>query len=215
MANDAFFSESSSTTSSLTVEGKQTKKDRISYESPPTSLQSKPQPNSLAKTLSQKTSSLSPVPPPVTNGSRKDSITPVKNIKHHHAAFSPPRRKKPSSSPERIHSPVSDKNIHSPDYRVKPVISPIRMVSSGESYSDGSVPSPKENGIPEQYRKDFTKHKSRSKHHHHRHHHHRSSKTQHERRHHRRPRGESGHGRRGDDQPPFKIHRTDSDHRYR
>ena len=146
------------------------------------------------------------------NSSRISSPTQVKSVKHRRTSqsVSPPRpplkRRKISplthqyqsplhtsrknnsglrSKPIRSISPLS-KSANQPS---KPVISPIRLASSGESFSDTSPPSPKMNGLPEQYRRNFNKNYNKqqsSGHHHHRHHPRRSGKVdrdKHQRRH--------------------------------
>lgn len=101
------------------------------------------------------------------------------------------------------------KSDHRPS---KPIISPIHFASSGDSYSDTSPPSPKENGLPEQYRRNFNKNYSKQNHHHHHHHrhHHRSGKAYVDKHQHRYQEEDGRGSRRG--QIHSKSRRTEHDH---
>ena len=118
------------------------------------------------------------------------------------------------SSSVTITSQVSPPSINSRS-RISPtagkqkvVISPIRIASSGESNSEESV-SPKENGLPKQYRKNYNKSSGTTTNSRHRHRHSRRSSPERHRDRHRRD--DSGR-RRGYDRP--KARRTEHD-RYR
>ena len=149
-----------------------------STDSPALSLQSKQLPSpSLSQPPSQKTSpqdnpTRSPLPtadPIITNGSGTKNSDSAKRPNPSSTSGPIPKKRKVDSSPEHLPSPVLENNVIIEE-RVKPIISPIRLASGNSSSGSGS--SPRENGIPEQYRQDFAKHKSRSKPHRHRHHHH-------------------------------------------
>lgn len=209
---------------------------KSSSESPAFPAQSKLQPSPLSishKDSPHLSNSISPGSrsAPITNGSKtKDSPkAPTGNPRTSSPSLScppAPKRRKVSSSPEGVSS-YQPREDH-----VKPVISPIhfgidRLISapirmgSEDSNSGASLDgsSPRENGVvPKQYRGDFSKHRSRSKHHGHRHHHDNTaaaSKSRHERRHHH-PREAEGAGRnsRRDHRHSSKRRRTELD-RYR
>lgn len=189
----------------------------------------------FSQKLSPQNSSVSPSGNPLL----KNSVSPIaRNPKHalnNSSPSSPPPKKikiscspdlPPSSSPP----PVPLNSSPATTDHTKPIISPIRVAkkqaaeasynskSFSDSYSEGSEhsPGPRENGIPEQYRRDFSKHKSRSKHHHHhssrsssakghresRHHHHRRHQHQ----------EESGRNRRGHNYQNSKLRRTKGEH---
>ena len=157
-----------------------------------------------------KHNSLSSLPAPLPTGNNHNSRTSppalVKSIKHRRPSHSvsPPPLKKRQTSPfsNHVHSPpffkkkFNSEKLSRPAHSIsplsnmrgqsdnnrpsRPVISPIRLASSGDSYSDTSPPSPpRENGLPEQYRRNFNKTYSNKNHHHrrHRHHHRHSSKA--------------------------------------
>lgn len=187
--------------------------------SPAVAIQSKllPSPSLSQRTSPNNASPLTAANQIITNGGKAKNPVSPKSLKRQTTTISSPapkRKKVGSCSPEAL---VLENSVSS-----KPVISPIRVMgaSSGDTSSEGTGSSPRENGIPEQYRQDFTKHKGRSKVH--RHHHHRSSKPHHERHHHRhhqergrgRDREEVGQDRRRRDQPSSKRRRTEFE-RYR
>lgn len=199
---------------------------------------------SFSQPASQKSSPQNDIPPfslPATanqivanGGKAKGPVSPKRQSNATTATSSPApkKRKVDTLSPDPALSPVieTDKN----EERVKPIISPIRVAkASGSDTSSETGSSPRENGIPEQYRQDFTQHKQRSKahrHHHHHHHHHRSSKPQHDRHHHHRQQERERESRERDrerervrdreddrrrrDQPSSKARRTEYE-RYR
>ncbi len=188
--------------------GVEARKEKGLSESPAltTTIHSKLQPSPLSQaSLTQKASPMQVVSPPppssLANKASNSLLNGSKRPRVSTASFSSPTPAPPSKRRRVSHSTSpSMERSRRMGGSTKPIISPVRCVisskvaaSSGDSYSDTSLPSPVENGIPEQYRRDFSKHstaggsKTRSKHHHHRHRHHRSSsKPRHhaERRHH-------------------------------
>lgn len=184
-------------------------KGKSSSESPAFPAQSKLLPSPLSQSVSHKDSphlsnSISPSSLSAPISKTKDSPKAPSSNAHTSPSSCPPapKRRKVSSSPEGMSSHRSRKDSKE---HVKPVISPIHFgddrpicgpicMGSEDSNSEASQngSSPRENGVlPKQYRGDFSKHSSRSKHHGHRHHHHSNtaaptaaSKSRHERRHH-------------------------------
>lgn len=200
---------------------------------------SKLQPSPLSHSTSHKDSpnivstsaTPNPLAAPITNGSKtKDGPSP-KALAHPRTS-SPsscppaPKRRKFSTSPE-----VAAARGRSAEGRLKPVISPIHFgndrqirgpiqVGSGDSNSEASVSSPRENGVvPKQYQGDYSKHRSTShsnKHHRHRHHHHSSGAAKSRRHeHHQHQRGEErGRNSRREQHQSSKRRRTELE-RYR
>lgn len=193
--------------------GTEAGKEKSRSESPVTltTVHSKLQPSPLSqssnahKASPQKPTTSSSPPAPANssstllNGNKRSQVSDTASSPTPTSA-PPPKKRRVSRST----SPTMQKA------RTKVIISPVRCVtstkvaaSSGDSYSDSSLPSPVENGIPQQYLRDF-KHnsKGRTKHHHHHRHHHRDRSSHHhdDRRHHRSRREEEGdrdRGRRG------------------
>lgn len=198
---------------------------------------SKLQPSPLSHSTSHKDSpnivstsaTPNPLAAPITNGSKtKDGPSPKASA--HPRTSSPsscppaPKRRKFSTSPE-----VAAARGRSAEGRLKPVISPIHFgndrqirgpiqVGSGDSNSEASVSSPRENGVvPKQYQGDYSKHRSHSnKHHRHRHHHHSSGAAKSRRHeHHQHQRGEErGRNSRREQHQSSKRRRTELE-RYR
>ena len=216
--------------------GAEAGKEKSMSESPAntmTTFHSKLQPSPLSQSaLTQKASPQKITSSPsanssntLLNGNKRSHVTDTTSSPTPASTLPPKKRRRVSRST----SPSMQKS------RSKPIISPVRCLpsskvaaSSGDSYSDTSLPSPVENGIPQQYLRDFSKHassgdgsKSRSRHHHRRHHHHSSSKSHRDhhpdRRHHRRREEEPGERGRRDyhtSSSSSKSRRTEPD-RYR
>lgn len=195
------FVGSSSSALSPGSDGKVTEngKEKSLFESPPPSAvksTTKLQPSPLVSSQNH-SQKITPT--------KNNSISPVAKGKSSSRPVSPHplERKKRKRSRSPSHSPILEKKARNPE-QLKPIISPIRVASrvasSGDSLSDGSG-SPRQNGVPKQYRRNNNKHKesvhkTRRKEHRHRHH-----KVHHQERH---------HHRHGYEQHHSKIRRTES-----
>lgn len=133
-------------------------------------IQSRLQPSPLLQSISTSPRNANHGTPPnmITNG--KKTKTSPKASKH----SLPPS---PSSPAYKKRKRSSSPDLKSPGISVKnKIISPIRVAPTGGPGDSGAESSPKENGIPLQYRRDYSKHNNQSsRSHRHTHHHHHST----------------------------------------